>query len=84
MYIHRHRSGVLISGERRKKLVPDIDAIDNTIHGNQEGKYFHKYCGTYCYTPCIHFETAIRSEQSWTFPVQTREELLRWSSLSAN
>lgn len=29
----------------------DLDATDDPIHGNQEGKFFHGYYGHYCYLP---------------------------------
>jgi hypothetical protein len=33
----------------------DLDATDDTIHGNQEGRYFHGYYGDYCYLPLYIF-----------------------------
>lgn len=38
-----------------KKLVLNIDATDDTIHGNQDGKFFHKYYDAYCYMPLYTF-----------------------------
>ena len=29
----------------------DLDATDDPLHGNQEGKFFHGYYGGYCYLP---------------------------------
>jgi hypothetical protein len=38
-----------------KKLILDLDATDDIIHGNQEGKFFHKYYDNYCYLPLYIF-----------------------------
>lgn len=32
-------------------LVLDVDATDITLHGGQEGRFFHGYYGEYCYLP---------------------------------
>ena len=29
----------------------DLDATDDPVHGNQEGRFFHGYYGHYCYLP---------------------------------
>lgn len=34
-----------------KKIILDLDATDDPIHGNQEGKFFHGYYNNYCYLP---------------------------------
>jgi len=34
-----------------KELVLDVDATDDPLHGNQEGRFFHGYYGNYCYLP---------------------------------
>ena len=34
-----------------KELVLDFDATDDTIHGNQEGRFFHGYYDHYCFLP---------------------------------
>jgi len=34
-----------------RMLILDLDATDDTLHGNQEGKFFHGYYGHYCYLP---------------------------------
>lgn len=34
-----------------KEIIIDVDATDDLIHGDQEGKYFHGYYGDYCYLP---------------------------------
>ena len=33
------------------RLVLDLDATDDPIHGHQEGRFFHGYYGDYCYLP---------------------------------
>jgi hypothetical protein len=33
------------------RLVLDLDATDDPVHGNQEGRFFHGYYGGYCYLP---------------------------------
>jgi len=34
-----------------EELVLDVDATDDPIHGEQEGRFFHGYYGEYCYLP---------------------------------
>ena len=34
-----------------EELVLDIDASDDALHGEQEGRYFHGYYDCYCYLP---------------------------------
>ena len=29
----------------------DLDATDDPLHGEQEGRFFHGYYGNYCYLP---------------------------------
>jgi hypothetical protein len=38
-----------------REIIIDVDATDDSIHGNQEGKYFHGYYGDYCYLPLYIF-----------------------------
>ena len=33
----------------------DLDATDDPVHGNQEGRFFHGYYGQYCYLPLYIF-----------------------------
>ena len=33
----------------------DLDATDDPIQGNQEGRFFHGYYGEYCYLPLYIF-----------------------------
>lgn len=37
------------------EIVLDLDATDDPIHGNQEGRFFHGYYGHYCYLPLYIF-----------------------------
>jgi hypothetical protein len=37
------------------KIVLDLDATDDPIHGGQEGRFFHGYYGNYCYLPLYVF-----------------------------
>jgi hypothetical protein len=34
-----------------KRIVLDLDATDDPLHGHQEGRFFHGYYGGYCYLP---------------------------------
>jgi len=36
-------------------VVLDLDATDDPIHGEQEGRFFHGYYGHYCYLPLYVF-----------------------------
>jgi len=38
-----------------KRLVLDLDATDDPIHGQQEGRFFHGYYNNYCYLPLYIF-----------------------------
>jgi hypothetical protein len=33
------------------EIVIDLDATDDPLHGDQEGRFFHGYYGNYCYLP---------------------------------
>ena len=33
----------------------DLDATDDPLHGNQEGRFFHGYYMNYCYLPLYIF-----------------------------
>ncbi len=41
--------------EPPEKIVLDIDATDDPLHGAQEGRFFHGYYGCYCYLPLYIF-----------------------------
>lgn len=38
-----------------KRIILDLDATDDPLYGNQEGKFFHGYYNTYCYLPLYIF-----------------------------
>jgi hypothetical protein len=38
-----------------KELILDFDATDDTVHGNQEGCFFHGYYDHYCFLPLYVF-----------------------------
>jgi DDE family transposase len=37
------------------EIVLDLDATDDPLHGQQEGRFFHGYYGCYCYLPLYIF-----------------------------
>jgi hypothetical protein len=37
------------------EIVLDLDATDDPLHGDQEGRFFHGYYGGYCYLPLYIF-----------------------------
>ena len=37
------------------RIVLDLDATDDPLHGNQEGRFFHGYYNHYCYLPLYIF-----------------------------
>lgn len=37
------------------RIVLDLDATDDPLHGQQEGRFFHGYYDTYCYLPLYIF-----------------------------
>lgn len=38
-----------------EEIVLDLDATDDPLHGQQEGRFFHGYYGHYCYLPLYVF-----------------------------
>ncbi len=38
-----------------KEIILDFDATDDTVHGNQEGRFFHGFYNHYCYLPLYVF-----------------------------
>jgi DDE family transposase len=38
-----------------RSIVLDLDATDDPLHGEQEGRFFHGYYGCYCYLPLYIF-----------------------------
>jgi hypothetical protein len=41
------------------RIVLDMDATDNPLHGHQLGRFFHGYYDAYCYLPLYIFSAAI-------------------------
>lgn len=41
--------------EPPQEIVLDLDATDDPVHGNQEGRFFHGYYGHYCSLPLYIF-----------------------------
>ena len=37
------------------EIILDLDATDDPLHGDQEGRFFHGYYGSYCYLPLYIF-----------------------------
>jgi len=48
LFLQAHR-------EPPQEIVLDLDATDDPVHGNQEGRFFHGYYGHYCYLPLYIF-----------------------------
>ena len=42
-------------GEKPQELILDLDATDDPLHGQQEGRFFHGYYDCYCYLPLYIF-----------------------------
>jgi hypothetical protein len=49
------RAFIDVHDEAPAEIVLDLDATDDLIHGNQEGRFFHGYYGNYCYLPLYIF-----------------------------
>ena len=39
-----------------KRIILDLDATDDPLHGDQEGRFFHGYYRCYCYLPLYIFD----------------------------
>jgi Transposase DDE domain group 1 len=53
------RKGVSCLSKHSKEVVVDLDASDNPLHGQQEGRFFHGFYGCYCYLPLFAFVGSI-------------------------
>jgi hypothetical protein len=42
-------------GHAPDRIVLDLDATDDPLHGKQEGRFFHGFYGCYCYLPLYIF-----------------------------
>jgi hypothetical protein len=49
LYIEAHTSPP-------KRVILDLDATDDPLHGDQEGRFFHGYYRCYCYLPLYIFD----------------------------
>ena len=49
VYVEAHE------GEGPLEVVLDVDATDDPLHGEQEGRFFHGYYKNYCYLPLYIF-----------------------------
>ena len=49
--------GLFLEAHKRppKQIVLDLDATDDPLHGQQEGRFFHGYYACYCYLPLYVF-----------------------------
>ena len=48
-------SFIKTSRKEPKEIILDLDATDDPLHGDQQGKYFHGYYDCYCYLPLYIF-----------------------------
>ena len=48
-------AGCSSDGRAPERLVLDLDATDDPLHGRQEGRFFHGYYDCYCYLPLYIF-----------------------------
>jgi hypothetical protein len=55
--IERFFVRMYVSSRRRapRRIILDLDATDDPVHGKQEGRFFHGYYGCYCYLPLYIF-----------------------------
>ncbi len=55
--VQRLFTDVFIQSHKRtpKRVVLDLDATDDLIHGHQSGRFFHGYYKNYCYLPLYIF-----------------------------
>jgi hypothetical protein len=53
------RMGVRCLPKHSKEVVIDLDATDDSLHGQQEGRFYHGYYGHYCYLPLLAFAGSI-------------------------
>lgn len=46
-----------VASQRRapRRIILDLDATDDPLHGHQQGRFFHAYYGCYCYLPLYIF-----------------------------
>jgi hypothetical protein len=49
LYVAAHKSAP-------QRIILDLDATDDPLHGHQEGRFFHGYYRCYCYLPLYIFD----------------------------
>jgi Transposase DDE domain group 1 len=49
------KMGVRCLPKHSQEVVIDLDASDDPLHGQQEGRFFHGFYGHYCYLPLFAF-----------------------------
>lgn len=49
LYVAAHKSAP-------KRIILDLDATDDPLHGHQEGRFYHGYYRCYCYLPLYIFD----------------------------
>lgn len=49
------RTGVQSLRRHQREVIVDLDATDDPLHGQQEGRFFHGYYQGYCYLPLYAF-----------------------------
>jgi len=47
--------GLSINDKAPERIILDVDATDDIIHGSQEGRFYHGYYRNYCYLPLYIF-----------------------------
>jgi hypothetical protein len=63
--------GAAALDKKSREVVIDLDSTDDLIHGNQEGRHYHKYYDGYCYLPLYGF---VGSVPLWAQLRQADEE----------
>jgi hypothetical protein len=51
--------GVRSLSRHSREVVIDLDATDDPLHGQQEGRFYHGFYQSYCYLPLLAFAGAI-------------------------
>src|SRR5206468_1395682 len=52
-------AGVRCLPKHSREVVVDLDATDDPLHGQQEGRFYHGFYESYCYLPLLAFAGAI-------------------------
>src|SRR5207245_9558540 len=67
-----------------EQITLDLDATDDPLHGQQEGRFFHGYYDCYCYLPlyvfCGRHLLAAKLRPPTLTPVRVASRRLRGSS----